>query len=238
MSVAVLMIGMGAEPNAIFVPPGIENAKAYGYCFMDCLQAGIEGTGDEDDNNGDKIYAFANHLHAHLLSKQLTLKHIRNGKELRPLDMNLAYDFNYQQFTPLPQVVEILPGDELVLECVYDSTVRNFMTWGGESTNEEMCFSFLMVYPKPKMGHCSTSFLGSYNKETGQGTEDLGRFWAEAEQRGYVDQESNAIYDITQDGALEFYTDFQEGNIYTNNENGGLRCQTCLDFQYAPILPG
>eukprot|EP01084_Bolivina_argentea_P103131 184749_1 len=92
MSAAVLLIGMLDSPDAIFVPPGIENAKVYGYCFMDCIQSGIEGTGD--DNNGDKVYAFANHLHSHLLGRQLTLKHIRNGKELRPLDMNLAYDFN------------------------------------------------------------------------------------------------------------------------------------------------
>ena len=39
------------------------------------------------------VFAFANTLHTHLLGRQVILRHIRDGKELRPLDINLAYDF-------------------------------------------------------------------------------------------------------------------------------------------------
>ena len=34
----------------------------------------------------------------HTLGRAQVLRHIRDGRELRPLDLNEAYDFNYQQF--------------------------------------------------------------------------------------------------------------------------------------------
>ena len=77
--------------------------------------------------------------------------------------MNLAYDFDYQQMTPFgDNEIEILPGDELIVECVYDSTERDTITYGGEGTYDEMCLSFLLVYPKPKLAMCITSYLGWY----------------------------------------------------------------------------
>ena len=45
----------------------------------------------------------------------LTLQHLRYNseekvyEELKPIDRNLQYDFNYQQFTHLPRTITILP---------------------------------------------------------------------------------------------------------------------------------
>ena len=50
------------------------------------------------DGNGDRVYAFGNMLHTHLLGRQVIFRHIRDGKEIRPLDMNLAYDFGKNPF--------------------------------------------------------------------------------------------------------------------------------------------
>jgi len=52
------------------------------------------------------------------------LRHIRNGKELDPLAYDNHYDFNYQEYRKLDKEVTILPGDELIMECEYD-TKRN-----------------------------------------------------------------------------------------------------------------
>jgi hypothetical protein len=39
-------------------------------------------------------------------------------------------------------------GDDLILECTYDSTSRDNVTTGGISTHEEMCMAFLQYFPK------------------------------------------------------------------------------------------
>jgi len=43
-----------------------------------------------------------------LTGVELTLRHIRNGKELQPIDINLNYDFNFQQTNYVPKV-KVLP---------------------------------------------------------------------------------------------------------------------------------
>jgi hypothetical protein len=42
----------------------------------------------------------------------------------------------------------ILPGDELVTHCIWDSTGKNTTTYGGEATNEEMYVTFCILYVK------------------------------------------------------------------------------------------
>jgi dopamine beta-monooxygenase len=39
-------------------------------------------------------------------------------------------------------------GDDLILECTYDSTQRANATVGGYGTSEEMCMTLLQFYPK------------------------------------------------------------------------------------------
>ena len=42
------------------------------------------------------------------LGAELAVRHIRDGVELRPIDVNRNYDFNYQQTNFIPRV-KILP---------------------------------------------------------------------------------------------------------------------------------
>ena len=39
---------------------------------------------------------------------EIALRHIRDGVELEPIDVNRNYDFNFQQFNFIPRV-KILP---------------------------------------------------------------------------------------------------------------------------------
>ena len=82
------------------------------------------------------------------MGRSQVLRHIRDGEELRPLDLNEAYDFNYQQYTSFEEEILILPGDEFIVDCTLDSSGNDEMVYGGEATKEEMCMVFLMVYPK------------------------------------------------------------------------------------------
>ena len=43
------------------------------------------------------------------------MRHIRNGKELPPIDSNLHYDFNFQQSSVIPSI-KVLPVSTLLCE--------------------------------------------------------------------------------------------------------------------------
>ena len=108
----------------------------------------------------------------------------------------------------------MLPGDTLILDCYYDSTSRDFVTYGGESTREEMCFSFFFYYPAveyPGSGSAKTyNALATWMyeaKAAGYLTGDLDRAF---EILGQTYDERQAFADIGYntsdlDGALEFY---------------------------------
>ena len=74
-------------------------------------------------------------LHSHLAGKKLRLRHIRKGRELPPVVEDANYDFKYQQARVLRQEVSVLPGDELVTECVYQTPNRTEPTFVSKVTS-------------------------------------------------------------------------------------------------------
>jgi hypothetical protein len=68
-------------------------------------------------------------LHSHLAGKKIRLRHIREGRELPRIVEDNSYDFSYQQSRILSHEVVILPGDELVTECVYQTANRTELTF-------------------------------------------------------------------------------------------------------------
>ena len=89
-------------------------------------------------------------LHAHLAGRRIKLRHFRNGTELPviaevfysvwnsqhqqcgfclnscvSLLQDKAYDFNYQQSRYLKKEITVLPGDDLLTECEFDTTDRD-----------------------------------------------------------------------------------------------------------------
>lgn len=80
------------------------------------------------------------------------------------------YDFNFQS-SRQPRSENgghVLPGDELFVECDYDTSQRQQPTFGGLSTREEMCLGFMLYYPRQELADCRSlpslstfmSFLG------------------------------------------------------------------------------
>ncbi|KAJ8270759.1 hypothetical protein GJAV_G00118980 [Gymnothorax javanicus] len=47
-------------------------------------------------------------------------------------------------------------GDNLITECKYSTKGRNNMTWGGLSTRDEMCLSYLLYYPRINLARCES----------------------------------------------------------------------------------
>lgn len=93
-------------------------------------------------------------LHSHLAGRELSLKHIRDGKELPPIVQDNHFDFDYQQSHTLEKEVQILPGDEIVAECVYGTLDRSRPTLGGYAASQEMCLAFVVHYPRTELAAC------------------------------------------------------------------------------------
>lgn len=88
----------------------------YALCGKDCLGASLPEEG---------VNVISTLVHAHLYGKKIKLRHIRNGVELPALAEDNHYDFNYQQSKMLKHEVKLLPGDELITECEYNTEGMN-----------------------------------------------------------------------------------------------------------------
>lgn len=93
-------------------------------------------------------------LHSHLAGRRISLKHIRDGKELPHIVHENHFDFDYQQSHSLENEVKILPGDELITECVYGTQDRKRPTLGGYAASQEMCLAFVVYYPRTELAGC------------------------------------------------------------------------------------
>ena len=175
-------------------------------CASDCTEAGLPSEG---------VQVFASMLHAHTNGIALQLRHVRDGVELEPIDTNWNYDFDYQNLVSVSDGIEILPGDDLILDCYYNTSDQDDTVFAGESTNEEMCFVFLYVYPKPELRECQSRFLGN----------EFSIWYTQAQNLGFLDDDFN--YNTNIDGAKEFYQALWWNTTY--------RYQTC-DDQYGGDL--
>ncbi|CAL4079802.1 unnamed protein product, partial [Meganyctiphanes norvegica] len=140
----IMTTGHRTSPT-LFIPPGQEEWTSLGMCSSDCTKKGLPKGG---------IRILYSLLHTHLLGTALTLRHIRDGKELKPICVDKTYDFEYQEARVLDEEVAVLPGDALHTECVYNSKNKPIPTFGGFGTPEEMCYTFLLYYPKVDLSEC------------------------------------------------------------------------------------
>eukprot|EP00927_Polykrikos_kofoidii_P044695 TRINITY_DN38593_c0_g1_i1.p1 TRINITY_DN38593_c0_g1~~TRINITY_DN38593_c0_g1_i1.p1 ORF type:complete len:1003 (-),score=128.09 TRINITY_DN38593_c0_g1_i1:24-2621(-) len=89
-------------------------------------------------------------FHAHGHTRSAALRIVRDGHELEPL----AYVEPYDDALSTRQVSrEILPGDELLLDCVYDNDLNKEIVYG-DAIDDEMCWAFLSVVGKNPVASC------------------------------------------------------------------------------------
>ncbi|XP_039914071.1 DBH-like monooxygenase protein 1 [Hirundo rustica] len=132
------------------IPPGMPEFVSEGHCTLECLE---EALGAERPAG---IQVFAVLLHAHLAGRAIRMRHFHNGEEQKLLAYDDEFDFNFQEFQYLKEERTILPGDNLVTECHYSTVDRIRMTWGGLSTRNEMCLSYLLYYPRINLTRCAS----------------------------------------------------------------------------------
>ncbi|XP_049750555.1 putative DBH-like monooxygenase protein 2 [Elephas maximus indicus] len=142
----VLQLGFFTFPIH-FIPPGTQSFMSYGLCKTEKFEE-MNGTPVPDI----QVYGYL--LHTHLAGRALQAVQYRNGSQLRTICRDGSYDFSLQETRDLPARVEIKPGDELLVECQYQTLDRDSLTFGGPSTINEMCLIFLFYYPRNNISSC------------------------------------------------------------------------------------
>jgi len=130
-------MALGVKTKNIYIPEGKSNYELIGHCKQ-----------DQTKKLPYDIYTVAYALHMHRVGQKIWTTQYRDGKELTELGRNNFYDFNLQSFIKFDQPMLISKGDELTTHCVYNSSLMTSPVLGGESTTNEMCFNFLLYYPK------------------------------------------------------------------------------------------
>lgn len=82
--------------------------------------------------------------------EKILVRHFRGKTELPYLAEENNYDFNFQDFRRFDEKRIILPGDQITVECTYNTESLDRPMFGGLSTKEEMCMVFLVYYPRMK----------------------------------------------------------------------------------------
>ncbi|KAI8495243.1 DBH-like monooxygenase protein 1 [Branchiostoma belcheri] len=145
-----MQLGMEVA-RTLIIPPGSQAFVTVGTCYPDCLEKAME------EESMEKIHVIGVHFHTHLAGRKMKMRHVRNGVELPWIRNDENFDFNCQQTVSLQKEVEVLKGDYLIVECTYNTTDRRKVTYGGLSTEEEMCFGHILHYPNMKLRRCKSN---------------------------------------------------------------------------------
>ncbi|XP_061602971.1 DBH-like monooxygenase protein 2 homolog [Cololabis saira] len=144
------------------IPPKATEFHTYGICNTAYFPQLVNPMPD--------LQVFAVLLHTHLAGRKVRVGHFRKGKQIDFLGLEENYDFNIQQIVSLGSVKTIQQGDEIIVECTYNTEDRAGTTKIGLSTTDEMCLAFLFYYPAMSVTTCishpNTTLLSNKNSKT------------------------------------------------------------------------
>jgi dopamine beta-monooxygenase len=147
-SVAAIM-EVGLEYNAKnSIPPQLNAFRISGYCASECTQASLPSNG---------ITVFASQLHTHLTGVQVFTRIIKKNGNIVTLNADRHYSPHFQEIRLLPEPVRIERGDTILHTCIYNTDMRENMTFGGYGIKDEMCVNYMHYYPRSGLELCKTS---------------------------------------------------------------------------------
>ncbi|CAL8124866.1 unnamed protein product [Orchesella dallaii] len=131
---------------SLLIPPNSLSHVTMGHCAPGCTQRFLE----------KEVNIFAAYLHTHLAGRGVRALHFRGNKELPWIISDDNYNFDYQQTRILRQERKLVPGDQLMIRCTYETTNSNgSVVEGGFSTRQEMCAMGLLYYNRvPNFTFC------------------------------------------------------------------------------------
>ncbi|KAL7031622.1 hypothetical protein ACKWTF_007074 [Chironomus riparius] len=157
------ILSVGIQPIwTHIIPPGFRKVTSIGYCTGDANKFAIPPEG---------ITVVGVQMLTHEMGKTIKVRLVRNGKEHYPIAQDHNLDSEYLEYRIISKGVRILPGDDLVVECSYDSYDKSKLTLGGFEAQQEICQATLVYYPRQELlSTCQSkpktkNFLKSLNIE-------------------------------------------------------------------------
>jgi hypothetical protein len=133
------------------IPPSYTEFVTQGECTSGCLTKAFDASGESE------VQIFAGFLHTHLAGVSVKVRHFRGEEELPYIMIDDNYDFNFQEVRHFPKEITLKKGDNLIIECIYNTDDRKSITIGGQRTQEEMCLAGLLYYPYLQLSNCYTT---------------------------------------------------------------------------------
>ncbi|KAI8782771.1 DBH monooxygenase protein 1 [Biomphalaria glabrata] len=157
--------------ESFLVPPNHPAVSFKSTCTSVCTKSLFNGT----------VYVTMAWNHMHYIGKQMQVQVLRNKTDIQYLTFDPIYNFDSPQIHVFQEKpFQLYPGDEIITTCIYNSQDLSWTTPWGEATTEEMCYGFLVYYPKENALKTSCVTLGpdvNYcDNSTFHGCSDLQRF--------------------------------------------------------------
>ena len=87
--------------------------------------------------------------HIHLYGEEMKITVERDGLNLGVMRSERHYDFNHQSLEePDVGLKQLLPGDQITMDCLYDTTKASDSVTFGDLTQQEMCYGAIVYYPR------------------------------------------------------------------------------------------
>ncbi|KAL7645712.1 UNVERIFIED_CONTAM: hypothetical protein RMT77_002589 [Armadillidium vulgare] len=144
---AIMELGL-EYTSKMAIPPKMKSFTLAGYCIPECTALSLPPDG---------IYIFGSQLHTHLTGVRTWTKHYRGDLELPEMNRDNHYSTHFQEIRRLPNPVQVLPGDALIMGCEYSTPNRVNVTVGGFAISDEMCVNYVHYYPKVDLEVCKSS---------------------------------------------------------------------------------
>ncbi|CAI5974536.1 unnamed protein product [Closterium sp. NIES-65] len=155
----IMKVGLVDHTNLIRVPPAMPSWTLANSCPGECTAAVFK-------NQSVKIVASI--LHEHNIGRQVYTEVLRKGSTVATINRIDYFDYASQQTMPVQPEFELLPGDEIRTNCVWDSTSRSNLTVGGPAAENEMCVNYLVYYSatQGQEMHACYTVCGAMDNET------------------------------------------------------------------------
>ncbi|XP_076456031.1 dopamine beta-hydroxylase-like [Babylonia areolata] len=86
--------------------------------------------------------------HMHYLGRSEKIELFRQGRLMSSITNEEVYSYDNPIRVNHNPPIQILPGDDVKVTCMYNSRNKNSTVLYGDGTSDEMCYGFLTVYPQ------------------------------------------------------------------------------------------
>ncbi|KAF6208592.1 hypothetical protein GE061_017050 [Apolygus lucorum] len=148
----------GVTPSSLqIIPPKQKNFTSTGYCDNQCTNLMFP-------EDGIKIVSVA--FHTHSTGRRVKMMRLREGETAQVIAQDDHFDPRFQQSRRLHKEAVILPGDQIITECVYSTINRTRITFGGYTVRDETCLAYVLYYPRAALSSCTSMTPADFFFET------------------------------------------------------------------------